>query len=161
PQLENGILDERANYWPALGLLSPARSIPQAAVFSDALRATGRTRPYVMLWGQVGRFAFEAGDLVHIVDPWLCDPLLMRLPVRAGPWRIGHFLRGLPAGWLETLAHGEDRLAHKGLAAFAATLRTAICAPLFADDRLAAAWRLWTGDDGAGLSAFVAGDYRA
>jgi arabinofuranosyltransferase len=161
PQLDHGILDERANYWPALGLWSPARSVPESAVFSDALRATGRTRPYVMLWGQVGRFAFEAGDLVHIVDPWLCDPLLMRLPVRAGPWRIGHFLRGLPAGWLETLAHGEDRLAHQGLAAFAATLQTAIRAPLFADERFAAAWRLWTGADGAGLDAFIAGDYRA
>ena len=70
-------------------------------------------------------------------------------------------LRGLPAGWLETLAHGENRLANKGLAAFAGTLQTAIRAPLFADERFAAAWRLWSGADGAGISAFAAGDYRA
>ena len=85
--LQHGILDERANYYAELGLFSPQRSIPQPGVFTAALRATGRKEPMHMLWGQVGRFGFEAGDLLQIVDPWLCDPLLMRLPVR-GAWRI-------------------------------------------------------------------------
>ncbi|NDC38606.1 MAG: hypothetical protein EBZ48_11205 [Proteobacteria bacterium] len=47
-----------------------------------------------------------------IVDPYaLSDPLLARLPV-ANPdsWRIGHFKRDIPAGYLETLETGANSI---------------------------------------------------
>lgn len=157
--LDHGILDERANYYDALGLFSPQRSIPAPGVFSAAMRATGRTESMHMLWGQVGRFGYEAGDLLQIVDPWLCDPLLMRLPVR-GAWRIGHFKRALPTGYLESRLGATERIHHPGLRQYAATLRTVVADPVFANARLAALSALWRGEDAAQLAAYAADEYR-
>jgi arabinofuranosyltransferase len=158
----NGILDECRFYHPGLGLLSPARDVPAAGLYSRAMRALGRPQRQVMAWGQVGRFAYEAGDLVHVVDPWLCDPLLMRLPVPdPRQWRIGHFIRAVPEGYLETVAHGGNRVLHPGLRRCYETLRTVITGPVFDAERLRAVARLWFGDHDDDLAAYVATDYRA
>jgi arabinofuranosyltransferase len=157
--LDHGILDERANYYKTLGLLSPQRSIPIPGIFTMAMRSTGNHAPMQMVWGQVGRFGYEAGDLLSIVDPWLCDPLLMRLPVR-DQWRIGHFKRTLPAGYLESRTTAPERIKHQGLSRYAATLRTVITAPVLAPARLAAMQFLWCGDGDADLAAYVAEEYQ-
>lgn len=157
--LDHGILDERANYYAGLGLFSPQRSIPAPGVFTAAMRATGRTAPMHMLWGQVGRFGFEAGDLLQIVDPWLCDPLLMRLPVRGG-WRIGHFKRALPAGYLESRLGAADRIHHEGLRRYAQALRSLVADPVLGAARLAALAAYWRGDENDLLVDYVRTEYR-
>lgn len=56
----------------------------------------------------VGLFGYFAGVDKKILDPLaLPDPLLARLPCRSD-WRIGHFERDLPAGYLETFQTGEN-----------------------------------------------------
>jgi arabinofuranosyltransferase len=156
----HGIVDERMVYYWNQGLMSPRRSLPQAGATSASLRQGGRQRPIVVTWGMIGRYGFEAGDLVHIVDAWLLDPLLMRLPAMHDPnWRIGHFTRRLPEGYLETLASGENRIHHPGLRRYYDALRTVISAPVFDEERLRTTGAMLRGEYDQDLAAFVAEEY--
>jgi len=160
PPLAHGIIDERRFYYVNSGLFSPSLDVTEPGHGSRRLRADGRTAPIVMKWDAVGRCAFAAGELFHFVDCWIVDPLLMRLPVwKPGEWRIGHFTRLVPDGYLESLASGEDRLAHPGLRAFYSDLRLVMRAPLWQHERLAALWRLWTGAHADDIARFVADEY--
>lgn len=158
----HGIADERRVYYAQQGLLSPQRSVPEPGVLTRNLRAVGRERPLVMIYGVAGRYPFEAGELLHVVDHCLLDPLLMRLPVpNPQSWRIGHFVRAMPEGYLESLAQDRPLVHHAGLARYHAALKPVIDVrvPLFAPERLQALWDLWTGKHAAGLAAYVAEDY--
>ena len=159
----HGIADERRVYYAQQGLWSPQRSVPVPGALTRDLRAAGRERPLVMIHGVAGRYPFEAGELLHVVDHCLLDPLQMRLPVPDPlSWRIGHFVRAMPEGYLETIAQDRPLIHHAGLARFHATLKPVIDArvPLFAPERLQALWDLWTGKHAAGLAAYVAEQYR-
>lgn len=154
------VANERLAYAPMLGLWAKGRSTPAPGLMSEFLRQQGLGHA-VIPWGQVGRYGFEAGDRIYVADAWLLDPLMMRLPIaRPDAWRIGHFERRPPEGYLESLATGEDRIRHPALRAYYATLRTALRAPLFAPERLDALWRLLTGADDALLRRYVAEEYR-
>ena len=162
PPLEayHGILDERSHYYYQLGMLSPTLKPLEPGVTSAHLRGLGRTEPAVNPWGQVGRYGLEAGPLLHIVDPWLCDPLLMRLPIGRDKWRIGHFIRELPTGYLQTLARDENQINHPGLRRYYDTLRKTIRGPVFSGERWQALWDQWTGKHDDDLQAFVEEEYR-
>lgn len=160
-EVAHGIQDERRFYWKNFGLFSPQREIPQAGRFSRALQRQGRTRPIVLGAGMAGGIPFVAGPAFHFVDPWLCDPLLMRLPVLdPGHWRIGHFTRGMPAGYPESIAFGDNRLTHPGLARFYTTLRAVLRAPLGSDERWLALQTLLLGADHDGLQNYASAEYR-
>jgi len=159
----HGIVDERRCYYEAQGLLSPKRSVPSSGIASRALLAAGHEKPLIMTYGVAGRYAFEAGELLHVVDPCLLDPLLMRLPVEdPHVWRIGHFVRAMPEGYLESIATGQPLIRHPGLARYYATLAAVIDVrvPVFAAARLQALWDLWTGRHADGLAAYVGEAYR-
>ena len=161
PRFAHGIMDERRFYYVVSGLFSPTLDVPEPGHGSQQLRAEGRTAPLVVKWDAVGRCAFAAGELFHFVDCWIVDPLLMRLPVwKPGEWRIGHFTRLAPDGYLESLASVDDRLVHPGLRAFYGDLRLVLRAPLWQRERLAALWRLWTGAHAHDVARFVADEYR-
>ncbi len=163
-----GITDERAFYYPTLGLLSPKRDVPRAGFGTEALAAAGRTRRLVVPSGFVGRFSYVAGPLAYVCDSWLCDPLLMRLPghpqLMQQPghglqWRIGHIVRRIPEGYLETLAHGTNVIRDPGLARTYDTVRAVVRAPLFAAERWRALLDLWRGAHRVDLARFAAGEY--
>jgi arabinofuranosyltransferase len=136
----HGIGSERAYYSQQLGLWSSQRVPFTYAMFGRAF--AGRARPVVMLHHAAGVPGYLNGPYVHVVDPFLCDPLLMRLPLQDPlRWRIGHFKRRLPEGWLETLASGENRLRHPALARYWDALEVLLRAPVFS----AARWRVWWG----------------
>lgn len=157
----HGVVDERAVYYPGLGLLSPDRRIPQPGLVSASMRRAGMQDPVFDLYPQVGVHAFVAGDLVHIVDIWLCDPLICRLPALPGAkWRVGHFPRRIPVGYLESLAHGDDRVRHPGLRRYWHAIRSATRDPLWSADRWRNLWALWSGALDGHRQAYVAGDYR-
>lgn len=159
----HGIIDERRFYYETQGLFGCKRNLPVHGVGSARLRQLGRTEPTFVTFGMVGRYAYEGGDLLHVVDPWLLDPLLMRLPVGdLQQWRIGHFARYVPEGYLESLATGENRFRHPRLAKVHDAVRLVVDrdVPLFAGERLGALWRLWTGAHGDDIAAYVAEEYR-
>lgn len=136
----HGIGNERAYYSQPLGLWSPQRFPFTYGMLGRPF--AGRARPVVMLHHAAGVPGYLNGPYVHVVDPFLCDPLLMRLPLQdPRHWRIGHFKRRLPEGWLETLARGENRLRHPALARYWAALEVLLRAPVFSAER----WRVWWG----------------
>jgi hypothetical protein len=96
------------------------------------------------VWIANGFFGFFVGPRVHVIDPMsLSDLLLARLPAEG--WRPGHFARRVPAGYVETIASGENRLAEPGLASLYDHVRLIVSGPLFSRARLATVWKWNTG----------------
>jgi arabinofuranosyltransferase len=97
-------------------------------------RAEGRR---VLVGESIGYLGFYAGPAVHVVDQLaLCDPLLARMEVPdKNHWRIGHFKRNLPAGYVETLEGGANRIANPRLAGLYDVLEVITRGPLWRRDR--------------------------
>ncbi len=148
--LVTGINDERAFYYPISGLMNyrPGKQIP----FSEegwvehgyALRESGKA---VVDEKNVGFIGYFAGPRVHIVDRYaLADPLLARLPAKTSEkWRIGHFERAVPEGYLQTLRTGVNQIQNPNLAAYYDALALITRGPLFSRARLLAIWKMNTG----------------
>ncbi|RPH60805.1 MAG: hypothetical protein EHM81_05525 [Chloroflexi bacterium] len=148
--IQLGINDERAYYYQKTGLLTVLRTDWQSftsrgwAEHGLALRDSGRT---VVNEKNVGFTGYFAGPGVFIVDTYaLCDPLLARLRAQEQEkWRIGHFDRAIPAGYLQTLKTGENRIKDPHLAQYYDHLSLITRAPLWDLRRLAAIWAMNTG----------------
>jgi arabinofuranosyltransferase len=131
------------------GLVDSALAWPEEA---DAALAAGRTRP-VILRAAIGFEGWYAGPAIHVVDVYgLGDPLLARLPaLERDPlvpelalwlhelaWRPGHFVRRIPAGYLETLIAGTNQVRDPDLALRTEPVILATRAPLLDARR----WRM-------------------
>lgn len=144
-----GIDDERGCYFGYTGLVRQTRGqavTPNHYWMADGVKA--RSNPQkVQLARGVGMLGYGAGPETYIVDlNALGDPLLARLPVPPDKtWRIGHFERLIPAGYLESLASGQNLLCNAGLRAYYDHLQTITRGPLFSGARLAAVWKMNTG----------------
>jgi arabinofuranosyltransferase len=91
---------------------------------------------------------YYAGPEVHIVDRGaLCDPILARLPARFFPdWRIGHYWRVLPGGYLGEVLAEKPQLADPNLRELVELVFQASRAPIMQTGRWRAVWSLGTGD---------------
>jgi len=144
----HGIADERMWYYPETALWRNGRlsTAPDHVWRRDGerLRAAGSS---VVLTDSIGMRGYYAGPQVHLVDQWaLADPLLARLPAfRQVRWRIGHFDRLIPPGYVETLRSGNNQIADRQLGLYYEKLRTVTRGPLFDAARLREIWRLNTG----------------
>jgi len=147
---DHGVADERAFYYPWTGLLNAkphmARPFHPWAHVGESARRSGRA---VVGRGNIGFLGYFAGPSVYIVDPGaLADAFLARLPLAPFTWwRIGHFERRMPDGYLETLVSGENKIADPGVARFYDRLRLVISGPLWSRERLLGVGRLVTGVD--------------
>lgn len=141
-----GIGDERGGYYPWTGLLraEPERRSPQRHPWTRMGEQLRADPPAVYVQDAVGFIGWSAGDAGTILDPnALGDPLLARLPaIQEPPWRIGHFTRAIPPGYLATLVLGENRIQDPGIAEFYEDLRLITRGSLFSLERLAAIGRL-------------------
>lgn len=148
--LLTGVNDERAYYYPISGLMNYrlGMEIPFSGEgwveHGYALRESGKS---VVDEKNVGFIGYFAGPEVHIVDLYaLCDPLLARMPVSdPGKWRIGHYEREVPNGYLPTLRTGSNQIQNLDLAAYYDQLAFITRGPLFSLARLAAIWGMNTG----------------
>lgn len=144
---QHGIADERMWYYltNSLARASPGVEMPTHLWKFDGLRYKANGESVVVEDG-IGMVGYYAGPTVHIVDQWaLPDPLLARLPAyRNVHWRIGHFDRLIPPGYLETLRSGENQIADPALAQYYAKLVLITRGPLFDPDRLVEIWRFNT-----------------
>jgi arabinofuranosyltransferase len=148
-----GISDERRYYFPVSGWLSASASGSRPTPSSPARlkgSAARKIRAPLLVEGAVGFVGFYAGPDVHIVDyHGLCDPLLARMPAvresgeadAAPGWRIGHFERVVPPGYLSTLLTGNNRLSDPALAELYEDVRLRTRAALLAPGRLGAILR--------------------
>jgi arabinofuranosyltransferase len=121
-------------------------------------------RPVVLVRGAVGMLGFAAGPDVIVIDDFgLGDPLLARLAVEdPRRWRIGHFRRALPEGYLHARETGDASRMHPDLQRYWKALRLVVSGPLLDPDRLIAIARFQLGsyaapeenDAGAGSSTW-------
>ncbi|MBI5604259.1 MAG: hypothetical protein HY879_12985 [Deltaproteobacteria bacterium] len=150
---ERGIADERAFYFPHTGLFNEKRFKDKPHHFiadkGKEIRGKGHS---VILWGTMGGgyaglLGFYAGPGVHIIDAMaLSDPLLAHLPPIDNPfWRIGHFERMIPDGYLETVKTGKNQIKDRNLADFYVKLYWLTRGDLFNWRRLKEIWMFNTG----------------
>ncbi len=134
PPFPNGIADERrvyhkfysaANYLEAkpAHLINPQRSI------------TGNTQIEVMCHAAAG---LQKGPALHIVDVCgLADPLLSRLPARRDrEWRIGHFEREIPGGYLDSIRTQKNVLVDDATSQYYDAIKLITQGPLFSWERI-------------------------
>jgi arabinofuranosyltransferase len=133
-----GISDERETYYPRLGLLRAHRQWQPPDLLDADLAATMRAAGQTVATREaVGMFGYAAGPSLYVVDRFgLGDPLMARLPA-SGPWRIGHFHRELPVGYIQTLRTGSNAIADAGVAQYFDTLSTITRGPIWSIRR----WR--------------------
>lgn len=156
---ERGIADERGYYNVTSGLQrnlgSPLRETHPFAQMGFAAGQSGGTLFETCYVGMTGYYAPREA---HFVDGYgLTDPLLARLPALK-PWRIGHFERPSPPGYLDMLAGKATSIADPQLDLLWRDLYLAHRADMNAPGRLAAIARLNTGHwkSLVASSAFVA-----
>jgi len=111
----SGIADERAFYYRVTGLLRWSRERPLPWNTQVAQGEALRQSPRIVSDVNVGFLGYFAGPAVTIIDEHgLCDPLLARLPSE-GNWRIGHFHRTPPPGYIESLENDRNLIADPSL----------------------------------------------
>jgi arabinofuranosyltransferase len=136
----HGIQDERGYYYPATGLLRPSGRWQSPADPSEPRQLPqdiwiGRV---VAVQDSIGLYGFRAPRLLHIVDVLgLGDPFLSRLPAKQ-PWRIGHFYRHLPDGYIESVETRSNRLRDPALARYYDHVLLVVRGPLLSPARLKA-----------------------
>lgn len=142
-----GIADERGFYYEATGVLrNLQKPVRQGHRFARAGLGIPPIDGGVFETCYVGMTGYYAPRSVHLVDGYgLTDPLLARLP-SINPWRIGHFERLAPPGYLAVRAGKANSLANPHLNQLWEDLSLAHEAPLGAPGRLEAIWRLNTSD---------------
>ena len=144
--LTTGIDDERRWYYATTGLLSTGRRERGPAHewvgLGQAWRAAAEP---VVVSGFVGFAGYYAGPGVHIVDCHaLTDPLLAQLPSHPH-WRVGHFIRRVPAGYVASIRGGANELQDPALRAYYDRLRQVVQGPVWSATRFGTILALNTG----------------
>jgi len=141
----SGIVDERACYVEHTGVAQNLRAKKyETHPYFKQGREFRQGSERVVYDNLVGMAGFAAGPNVHIVDGYsLSDPLLARMRYDAKPdWRVGHFKRTLPKGYLESLREGRNLLEDPCLRALYDDLALVTRGPVWSRARLSAMWRL-------------------
>lgn len=112
PELERtGIVDERTFYFDENGLIKGDRNRFRSPDWKAGKPGVKTT------CGGLGQMGVSEGPSIHLIDTCgLSDPLLARLPMREsyGVWRIGHFVRKMPLGYLNSIQANQNLLSHSG-----------------------------------------------
>ncbi|MEX0967486.1 MAG: hypothetical protein WD077_09625 [Bacteroidia bacterium] len=107
--LKSGIMDERRFYYQCAGFL-PVLNKSLEPDCKWVKEGKDMREENLVITQVIGFHGFYAGPSVHIVDTFgLTDPFLGRLPSDPRS-RIGHFSRGMPAGYEATLRQKENLL---------------------------------------------------
>ena len=150
------IADERAVYYPHTGLLRRWAGLARVEDHKWALRGQA-ARAAGITWAQgqaMGFYGFYAGPRVHALDMvGLSDPLLARIDARRF-WRIGHFERKIPRGYVDTLRSGSNLIADPDLAAYYDALSRLTRDPIFDAQRLGVIARINLGAFDAHLAEY-------
>jgi len=140
---DEGIVDERAFVYRSTGLvplLLQGRITPRHP-FVGKGRSLAEGEERVAVFGNTGFAGLYAGSDVHIIDDMgLCDALMARLPMAASErekWRVGHYRREVPAGYVETIRSGENRIEDERIAELYDSLRLITRGKIWSPER----WR--------------------
>ena len=143
------VMDERRFYFPETGLLTAdrMRDMPGGRFHRGGMQLRGKRGVVVV---QLGMRSFLAGAEAALIDPFaLSDPFLARLPAfepePRSDWKAGHVKRPIPEGYQETIESGQNRLRDPKLARLYDQMQLITSGALWSWARLAAIWRLNTG----------------
>jgi len=146
---KSGIADERAFYYPNRAWFHNGK-FDSRDIFQDrsyylaqiALRAPEK----IYVFGAIGAIGYYAPNVKFVDYYALTDPLLARLPIRdIHDWRIGHFGRSLPDGYLFALRTGNSDQMDPALRKYYDPLRLIVSGNLLDPKRLQAIWDFNTG----------------
>ena len=144
-----GVADEHAYFGGGTGLINYERSGMPSTSGAHTGMQLRFNHVKVAIIKATGALGYEAGPQVHIIDfMGLGDPLLARLPMDPNltyTWRIGHFQRIIPTGYLETIKTGKNVIQDPDLAHYYAHLHNVVSGPLFSRQRLLEIWKFNTG----------------
>jgi arabinofuranosyltransferase len=140
-----GIADLRGYVYRITGLLKRGRDKGFEKT-GYAQKGIAARKKRVVKKSMIGFFGYYAGPEVHIVDPLgLGDPLLARLPTSRERWRVGHYVRDIPKGYIRSIKEGGNRIEDPALAEYWDRLSLVIRGPLLSGDRLTEILRFNTG----------------
>lgn len=146
-----GIADERGFYFHGTSLnsyLKWDRETELLPMVRTAWKGNKfkQSEEKVRVYHIIGYFGLYAGTDKIVVDPMaLADPFLARLPT-AGRWRIGHFQRDIPEGYIDTLITGQNMIEDPQLHEYYDYLRLVTQSEdLFSPERLKMIFYLNTG----------------
>jgi arabinofuranosyltransferase len=120
----HGVVDERMYYYEYTGLLNNIfkREFYKQPWIVGSIKLNHSNNISLVI-KYIGFYGFYSGSKVHLLDPLgLGDPLLSRLPIdevysfdedkkqSQKSWRIGHFERQIPDGYIETVSAGINRI---------------------------------------------------
>jgi arabinofuranosyltransferase len=106
----SGIADERVFYYRYTGLLRWSRERPLPWNDQVKIGEQLRAAPRVTRESSIGFTGYYAGPAVHLVDELgLADAFLARRPATPG-WRVGHYQRPSPPGYIESIESGKNLL---------------------------------------------------
>ena len=134
-----GIADERGWYYQSTGLLRAGRGVtmPNHEWTQHGLEMKWKGDSPVSK-SCVGFAGYFAGPKIHVVDGFaLTEPLFARLPIAdRDSWRIGHFSRTAPAGYVKSLAQHKGLIVDSGTATYVSYLQIVTRGPLLSWQRL-------------------------
>ncbi len=105
----------------------------------------------------IGYSGFASGPEKHFIDVLgLSDPLLARLPLHAqSTFRPGHFHRGVPEGYLDSVEQETNLTVDPNLRRYYEPLRSITRGPLWSLERLKSILTFHLGDYDAYLEAYA------
>ena len=146
-----GIVDEKGFAWDRTGFLDlrPWDHVFNIEKLLDQAESE-QLSDTIKKWElrvAIGMQGYEAGPKTHIIDQLaLSDPLLARLPAERRPnWRVGHYFRKIPEGYLETLRSGQDHFVDRNLAVYYQHVHRITTAPLWTKERWRSIYLLQSG----------------
>jgi arabinofuranosyltransferase len=151
----DGIIEERLFYYSGTGLVPVLKSrietgdvpLTQWVQRGRELRdiAARQGAPIVVASGTIGMRGYFGGPQVHLIDELaLTDAFLARLPAIPNS-RVGHYRRLLPEGYAESSITNRPATSVAPLQPLLDDVTLVTRAPLFAEGRWDAIWRLLSG----------------
>ena len=139
----SGIVDERLYYFKCGSLinLSAHWDDPDCGTIKRIQPKLDKGKVFTEY--AVGRSGFWSGPEYHVLDGLaLSDPLLARMPVADSEhWRIGHFLRWPPEGYVESLEKDENLVADPDLKETYESIRIITRGPIWSGERWREIWK--------------------
>ncbi|MFC2131797.1 hypothetical protein ACFLSQ_10215, partial [Bacteroidota bacterium] len=149
----HGIQDERLFYYNDNGFLTLIKHgtsnplMPEVKHGQETRSSKYKTITRIM----IGIFGYYAGPDINIIDyVALSEPFLSKLKVGKNPiwedkWRIGHFYRKIPLGYIKTIETGKNQIEDSRLKEYYEKLKIVTQADIFAAGRFTEIWKFNTG----------------
>jgi arabinofuranosyltransferase len=146
-----GIADERGYYYPSLGLLrvwevQREGRMPLPMALEQEREAKRQLPGQIKIAANIGMSIFRAPAQDYVIDRCaLGDAFTARLPMEQGWWRVGHYLRLVPLGYMASVRFGYNCFPDPQLGAYYDKLKLITSGPLWSRARWRAIWEMNTG----------------